>query len=111
MLLQFRSNVKELSVSLRHVFLELLDFLGVADARNHVLALCIEQEVAVHDPLTGGGIAGEGHACTRIIARVAKDHGLDVDSSAQIMRNVGCVAIINGAFSIPRVEHSFNCQF
>jgi len=57
-----------------------------ADAGDHVLALGIDQILAVKDVLAGRRIAGEGDAGGAIVAHVAEDHRLHVDRGAPIRR-------------------------
>ncbi len=76
-----------------------------ADPRDHVLALGIDQPFAVIRPLTGGGIAGEGHAGGAGFAHIAEDHRLHVDGSAPVPRDVVEPAIDLGAVCIPAVKH------
>ena len=58
-----------------------------AGAGDHVLALGVEQELAVEGLLAGRGVAGEGDAGGRGVAHVAEDHRLDVDRRAPVLRD------------------------
>ena len=64
------------------------DVLRRADAGDDVLALRIDQELAVERLLAGRGIAGEGDAGGRGLAHIAEHHGLDVDGRAPAFGNV-----------------------
>ncbi|MNQ73274.1 hypothetical protein D3C85_880010 [compost metagenome] len=64
-----------------------------ADARDHVLALGVDQELAVQLGFAGRGVAGEGHARRRGLAHVAEHHGLDVDGGAPAFGDVVHAAI------------------
>ena len=78
--LQPVGDVRQLAERLRHQLLQrrpvgagcdarlLGDVLRRADAGHHVLALRIDEELAVERLLAGGGVAGEGDAGGRIVA-------------------------------------------
>ena len=55
----------QLLVDLGHLLLELADRLGGADAGDDVLALGVDQVVAVEDVLAGVRVAGERDAGAR----------------------------------------------
>ena len=55
------------------------DRFGGPDARDHVLALGVDQVVAEELVLAGVRVAGERHAGARVVPGVAEHHGLDVD--------------------------------
>src|SRR5665647_2110090 len=75
-----------------------------AYAGDHVLALCVDQELAVKDVLAGGRVAGEGHTGTGFVAGVAVDHRLDVDRGAPVVGNVVEATIGHGAVVAPAAE-------
>ena len=81
------------------------DLLRRADAGDHVLALGVDQELAVEPLLAGRGIAREGDAGRRGLAHVAEHHGLHVDRGAPAFRDVVQAAIGDGALVHPRAEH------
>ena len=81
------------------------DLLRRADARDHVLALGVDQEFAVEPLLAGRRIAREGNAGRRGVAHVAEHHRLHVDRGAPAFRNVVQPAIGDGARVHPRAEH------
>ena len=76
-----------------------------ANARDHVLALRVDEELAIIGPVALGRIAREGHARRRGIAHIAEDHRLHVDGGAPIGGNVVQAAIDLGALRLPRSEH------
>ncbi len=76
-----------------------------ADAGDHVLALGIDQVLAVEGVLAGRRVAGEGHAGGAVGAHVAEHHGLDVDRGAPFLGNVVEPAIGQRAGTIPAAEH------
>ena len=63
------------------------DVLRRADAGDDVLALGIDQELAVEFMRPGRGVAGEGDAGRRRLAHIAEHHGLDVDGGTPGGRN------------------------
>ena len=79
--------------------------LGVADAGDHVLALGVDEEVAVLALGAGGGVTGEPDPGARLVVAVAEHHGLDVDGRAEVVRDALVVAIGDGAGPVPRAEH------
>ena len=81
------------------------DVLRGADAGHHVLALGVDQELAVKLPRARCRVAGEGHAGGRRFAHVAEHHGLHVDGGAPVLRNVVELAVGDGARAHPRLEH------
>ena len=81
------------------------DLLRRADAGDHVLALGIDQKLAVEFFLAGRGIAREGDAGGRGLAHIAEHHGLHVDRGAPAFRNSVQAAIGDGALVHPRAEH------
>ena len=84
---------------------DLRDLLRRADAGDHVLALRVDQELAVEPLLAGRRIAREGDAGRRRVAHVAEHHGLHVDRGAPAFRNVVQAAIRDRAVVHPRAEH------
>ncbi len=81
------------------------DVLRGADARHHVLALRVDEELAIERVLTRGGVAGEGDAGGRGLAHVAEHHGLDVHGRAPALGDGVQAAIDDGALVHPRTEH------
>ena len=76
-----------------------------ADARDHVLALRVDQELAIIGAVALGRIAREGHARRRGVAHIAEDHRLYVDGGAPVGGNVVQATIDLGALRLPRPEH------
>ena len=81
------------------------DVLRRANAGHHILALRIDEELAIELMLAGRGIAREGDARGRGLAHIAKHHGLHIDRRAPRGRNVIELAIGDGALVHPRAEH------
>ena len=80
------------------------DRLGVADAGHDVLALGVDQEVAVALVGAVGGVAREGDAGGGGVALVAEGHHLDVDGGAQIVGDLVLLAVEDGAVRVPGAE-------
>ncbi len=79
--------------------------LGRADAGHHVLALGVDQELAIEARLAGGRIAREGHPGGRGVAHIAEHHRLHIDRGAPAFRDVVHAAIELGPFVHPAGEH------
>ena len=76
-----------------------------ADAGDDVLALGVDQELAVEDVFAGAGVAGEADAGGAVVAHVAEHHGLDVDGGAPVGGDVVQAAVGVGARVHPAAEH------
>ena len=94
----------KLPIDLRHLLLELGDLLGVADARDHILALGVGEVVAFDLRLAGVAAPGHGHSGGAALSHVSEDHGDDVDRRPQVVGDLGRVAIIDRSFSVPGAE-------
>ena len=81
------------------------DVLRRADAGDDVLALGVDQELAVELLLAGRGIAGEGDAGRRGLAPVAEHHRLHVDGGAPARRDRVQLAVLLRPRVHPRAEH------
>ncbi len=66
----------------RELAFEVVKGLGVTNARNNVFALSVNQKIAIRFVFTRCCVAGETHACTRVVIAVSKHHRLYVDRSA-----------------------------
>ena len=84
--------------------IELADRLGGADAGDDVFALGVDQVVAVELVGAGVGVARERDACSRVVARVAKDHRLDVDRRPLQARDPLDPAVLDGLVPHPAIE-------
>ena len=73
------AQVDQLPVHLRHFLFHLLHRLRGANAGNHVLALGIDQVLAVHDVFAGARVAREADAGGAVGAHVAEHHGHHID--------------------------------
>jgi hypothetical protein len=94
-------DVEQLLLDLREVLAQVVEVLGVADARHHVLALRVDQEVAVGHVLAGGGVAGEAHAGAGVLVAVAEHHRLHVDRGAEVVADALAHAVGDGAGAVP----------
>ena len=95
-------DVHKLLVHLRHDLLERLDRLRGADAGDDVLALRVDEVLAVELLLAGGRVAGERNAGAGGVAHVAEDHALDVDGGAPVGRDVVHAAVVRWRAGYPR---------
>ena len=104
-LLQALGDSTKLLVGARHHLLELADRLRRANARHHVLALRVDQELAVELVRPGGRVAGEADAGAGALAGVAEHHRLHVDRRPDGVRDVVDAAVLLRARVLPRAEH------
>ncbi len=106
-------DIKKFFVNLGHLALQGLQVfivlaLGIlvdgrrgTDACDDILALGIDQILAVKCRIAVTRIAREGHARRRIIAHVAENHGLDVDGRSPFMRDMLDIPVSHGALAVP----------
>ena len=80
------------------------DGLGCAHARDHVLALGVDKELAEETGGAGLGVAGEGDARGAVVAEVPEDHRLDVDGGAPLAGVAVELAVDDGAGALPGLE-------
>ena len=104
MLLERLADALELGVGLRHLLLQLGDRLRRAHAGDDVLALRVDQELAVELLDAVGRVARERDARAGVVAGVAVDHRLDVDGGAPLGRDVVLAAVDDRAVVHPRAE-------
>ena len=81
-----------------------VESLGVADAGHHVLALGVDQEVAVGAVLAGGRVAGEADTGARVVVAVAEHHGLHVDRGAEVVGDALAHPVGDGPGAVPAAE-------
>ena len=82
----------------------------VADAGDDVLALGVDQVVAVDARMARGGVPGEAHARARCLAHVAEHHRADVDRGSEVVGDALATAVEARALRVPRAEHGFDGQ-
>ena len=75
-----------------------------ADAGHHILALGVDEVLAVEDVLTRCGVARESHARSRVVAHVAEYHGLYRYGRTPLGGDVVELAVEDGALVHPRAE-------
>ena len=97
-------DVEQLGVRGRHPVAQLGQVARRAHARDDVLALRVDEEVAAGLGRAGDLVAREGHAGARGRALVAVDHLLDVDRRAPVVGDVVDAPVGDGALAHPRVE-------
>ena len=83
----------------------LVQVLGGADARHHVLALGVDQVLAHRLVFARRAVAREGYAGARGLAHVAVHHGADVDRRAEQTGHLVDGDIFAGALGVPGAEH------
>ena len=76
----------------------------VADAGDDVLALRVDEVVAVEALRAGRRVAGERDARAGVVSPVAEHHRADVDRGAEVVGDALLAAIERGALGVPRVE-------
>ena len=102
--LQQLDDVSELLVDGGQFFLQLADGLRRADACDHVLALRVQEILAIELLLPRRGVAREGHARAALRAHVAEDHRLHVDRRAEVVGDTVDAAVVARAPPHPGVE-------
>src|SRR5260221_14194596 len=91
-----------------HVFFEFGDGLWRSNACHDILALRIDQIFAKQVRLTRTRIARESDASGAVIAHIAEDHRLNVDSSAKCIGDMIQASVIDGATTKPGAENGSN---
>ena len=84
--------------------LEVGDGLGVADAGDDILALGVDQKVAVELLSAVGRVARKGDAGRGGLTLVAKGHGLNVDGSTELVGDAVLFAVDAGALVHPAAK-------
>ena len=82
-----------------------------ADAGHHVLALGVDQKLAVEFVLPGAGVAGESHAGAAVVPHVAEDHRLHVHGRAQQPGDLLNPPVGHRLVLHPTVEHGLDGRF
>ncbi len=99
---------EQLVVDPREVLLEGVEVLGVADAGDDVLALGVDQEVAVGLVLAGRGVAREPDAGAGVVVAVAEHHRLHVDRGAEVVADPLANAVGDRPGAVPAREHGLD---
>ena len=99
--LQLVGHGVQLLVDVRHLVLELGDFLGRRDAGHHILALGVDEVLAVEAALAGGWVTREEDARAAAVVHVAEDHGDDAHGGVEVVGDPVVVAIVDGSGASP----------
>ncbi len=97
-------RVDELLERRRHELLHPLHRLGRADAGDDVLALCVQQELAVQLPLPGGGVPSEADARSGRVSAIPEHHLDDVHGRSEVFGDVVRPAVDLRPRRVPGVE-------
>ena len=100
-------------VHVGHLFLQIVDRPGRADARYHVLALGVDQVFAEQPVFAGIGVAREAHAGRAVLAEVAEHHGDQVDRGTvgHVRGDVEFAPVVDRAPPHPGVEDGLDGDF
>ena len=90
--------------------LEVGDGLGAADAGDDVLALGVDQKVAVEFLGAIGRVAREGDASRRGLALVTKCHGLNVDGGTELVGDTMLLAVDASTLVHPAAKDGLDCK-
>ncbi len=101
-------DLHELVIHFRHLLMQLRDGLRSTDASHNVLALSVQQVLAIQLLFASGGVTGEGNAGAGSFAHVAEDHGLHIHGSAPVAGDIVHAAIVNSTRIVPRTEHGLD---
>ena len=102
--LEVGCDFEKLFVDLGHLDFQLRNGKRGADACDHVLALCVDEEFAVQLLRAVGGVACEAHAGAAVVAEVSVDHGDDVDGGAEAVGDVMKLPVGHRAGVAPALE-------
>ena len=98
------ANAPECAENLGHELFEVRDWFRRAYASDDILALGIDQKLAIEAFFSARRIAGKGNAGRAVIAEIAEHHRLHVDRCAPMMRDTIKFAIGDGPIIVPRAE-------
>ena len=104
-LLQPLAHPFQLGHHLRGRLAQLAERQRGADAGHHVLALGVDQVLAVEDVLAGGGVAGKAHAGAGVVAEVAEHHRLHVYGGAEQALDAFYLPVTDGSGAVPGAEY------
>ena len=105
MVFQLVCDLHKLLKAFRQILLQPCDRLRCSDSGYNILSLCIDQVLAVNSLFTGGRISGKGNTGSGGIAHVSEYHGLYIDCSTPVSRNIVHSAVNNCSFIIPGTEY------
>ena len=104
-LLQSAGDGPQLVVRLRERRLQFANRSGGADAGHDVLALRVQEELAVKLVRASGRIPSETDARRRRVAQVPEDHCLHVDGGAEVVGDVVHAPVVIGPRVVPGAKH------
>ena len=105
---QTGEDVEQVLLDLGEVLAEGVEVLGVADPGHDVLALSVDEEVAVRLVLPGRRVASEADARAGVVVAVAEDHRLHVDGSAEVVADPLAHAVGDRPGAVPASEDRFD---
>ncbi len=108
--LQLVRDPLELRVRLGHLLGEVADLLRRPDPGHHVLALGVDEVLAVELLLAGVRVARERDAGPGVVTHVAEDHRDHVDGGPEVVGDLLAVAVVVGALAEPRSEDGLDGQ-
>ena len=108
MALELAQDLDQLPGRLGHPVVQLGEVTRSAHSRDDVLALCVRKELARGLGCARQLVAAERDARARRLALVAKDHLLDIDRSAPVLRNAVDAAVGYCPITHPRVKDCEN---
>ncbi len=100
-LLELATDPGELGVGPGHLVFQLGDRLGQPDPGDDVLALRVRQVVALDLLFTRAAATSHGHTGGAVAAHIAEDHRDDVHGRAQVVSDLGRVAVVDSALPVP----------
>ena len=106
--LESSKDFQQLGVHRRELTLECVEVFGVADTRDDVFTLCVDEVVAVRLVLAGCRVASETDAGARLVVAVAEHHRLHVDGGAEVVTDFFANAVGDGSRTVPRAEDGFD---
>ena len=107
-LFEFFAHPLELLIDLGHQLGHFFQMERRADARDHVFALRVDEEVTEENLLASGRVAREANAGARIVSGIAKYHLDYVDGSAEEGGNFFDAAVGDGFFAHPGFKDRAN---
>ena len=122
-LLKDAADVAELLIGLGHQLLHgvhvlvllvlgvVVEGVGGTDTGHHILALGVDEPLAIELVVAGGGVAGEGHTGGAGVTHVAKDHSLHVDGGAPIVGDTLDLTVADGLLTVPALEDGLDATF
>ena len=108
MIFQSVRNLHKLLIAFRKILFQSGNGLRGTDTGHHILALGIDQVLAVNALRASGRISGEGHARSRGVSHISKYHGLYVYRRAPIAGDVIHTSVYNRSLIIPGTEYGLH---